>query len=184
MMEFWIPVMIVSVAACIAAATDICMFRVHNYLTFPLILTGLCYHATVGGMGGFTQSVLGAFFGLCILLFPYLLGLMGAGDVKLLAGVGAWLGLPITVVVFVVSSLVAGVYALVLIIMRGKIRQSLFTIKLLVYRIATLGIHLGKEEMVEILAEEPDRRLRVIPFGAMIPLGIAGAIMWLVSMGN
>ncbi len=184
MMELWIPLVVVSLAACIGATTDVRAFRVPNYLTFPLIFTGLCYHAVVGGTSGFTQSLMGALFGLCVLLAPYLLRLMGAGDVKLLAGVGAWLGLPITVVVFVVSALVAGIYAMVLILIRGKLRESLITIKLILYRIATLGILLGKEDMVELLAEQPDRRLRVIPFGAMIPLGIAGAVLWLVSINS
>ena len=97
---------------------------------------------------------------------------------KLMAGVGAWMGMSQTTHVFVVSSLVVGVYAVVLIIIRGKLRESWLSIKIIFYRLAALGLHLGKEDWVEELSLGADRRLRVIPFGAMVPLGVAGAVIW------
>jgi len=174
-----VPSLIVLVAACIGAVTDVWKFRVYNVLTVPLMLTGMTYHAVFGGWEGLTASSLGLLFGFGVLIVPYGLGLMGAGDVKLLAGVGAWLGMPIVVVVFVVSSLITGLYATILIICRGKLAESWLTIKMILYRFAVLGMYLGKEDLVEPLSVGVDRRLRVIPFGAMVPLGIVGALIWL-----
>jgi prepilin peptidase CpaA len=174
-----LPTVVVLIGTCVGAVTDVWKFRVYNALTFPLLASGLLYHGIVGGWAELESSSLGVCFGFAVLIVPYLLGLMGAGDVKLLAAVGAWLGLPLTISVFVISSLVAGVYAAILILYRGKIAESFSTIKLVLYRMACLGRHFGKEDLVETLSTGTDRRVRVIPFGAMIPIGVVGALLLL-----
>ncbi|NIL99151.1 MAG: hypothetical protein GTO62_19140 [Planctomycetales bacterium] len=175
----WLPKVIVLVAASIGATTDLWKYRVYNVLTIPLFFSGLVYHAIVGSGAGYLDAFLGALFGFAVLIVPYGLGLMGAGDVKLMAGLGAWLGLQSTIQVFVASSLIAGVYAVGLILLRGKLRESWLTLKLIFYRFALLGVHFGREDLVENLTVDKERRLRVIPFGAMVPLGIIGAYAWL-----
>jgi prepilin peptidase CpaA len=176
--QFWIPVGVVLIASCVAAITDIWKYRVYNVLTFPLLLTGVVYHAAIGGWGGLADSLLAVLFGFAILFVPYLLGLMGAGDVKLLAGVAAWLCLQLTLVAFVVTSLVAGIYAAALICYRGKIRESWDTMKLIFYRFAVMKVYFGKDDLVETYSTGVDHRLRVIPYGAMIPFGVVGAVVW------
>ena len=183
MTQTWIPLAVVLVAASVGAVTDVWKFRVYNALTIPLFLTGLAYHSAVGGSHGMTASLLGALFGFGVLFLPYALGLMGAGDVKLLAGVGAWVGFHGVFVIFVVSSLVAGVVALGLIIYRSKLKESLLTLQLIFYRFAALGRNFGKDDLVEDLVAGPDRRLRVIPYGATIPLGVIGAVIWFYYLG-
>jgi prepilin peptidase CpaA len=175
----WLPKIIVLVAASVGAATDLWKYRVYNVLTIPLFFSGLLYHVITGGWPGYMDAFLGALFGFAVLIIPYGLGLMGAGDVKLMAGLGAWLGLPSTIHVFVASALIAGVYAIVLIVLRGKLRESWLTLKLIFYRLALLGVHFGREDLVENLTVDNEHRLRVIPFGAMVPLGIVGAYFWL-----
>src|SRR5262245_3562129 len=119
-----LPIAITFVAVCIGAVTDVWKFRVYNVLTIPLLFGGIAYHAFSPSGSGLWNSLLGAAFGLGVLLLPYILGLMGGGDVKLLAGVGAWLGLRLTVSVFVASALVAGCYAIILIVIRGKLAEN------------------------------------------------------------
>ena len=148
-------------------------------MTLPLIVSGLVYHAVVGGSSGFATSVAGFAFGLGVLIVPWLLGLMGAGDAKLLAGVGAWLGLPATIVTFIAATAVTFVYASVLIIYRGKFRESFMLIKIIGYRFLALGSYFGKDDLLEQCCAGSDRRLRVIPFGAMVPIGIVSALLWL-----
>jgi prepilin peptidase CpaA len=175
----WLPKVIVLVAASVGAATDLWKYRVYNILTIPLFFSGLIFHAASGGRMGLSDAFLGALFGFAVLIIPYGLGLMGAGDVKLMAGLGAWLGLQSTIHVFVASALIAGAYAIVLILRRGKLRESWLTMKLIFYRMALLGVHFGREDLVENLTVDNEHRLRVIPFGAMVPLGIIGAYVWL-----
>lgn len=174
-----LPAIIALIAASVGAVTDVWKYRVYNVLTIPLFVTGLLFHGLLSGWSGLSASLTGALFGFAVLIVPYALGLMGAGDVKLMAGVGAWLGLSTTSLVFVASALIAGVYACALIFYRGKLRDSWLTIKLILFRFALLGMHFGREDLVEELSVGADRRLRVIPFGAMVPLGIIGAFLWI-----
>ena len=55
-------------------------------------------------MSGLGWSLVGTIVGLALLLPLYAIGGMGAGDVKLLAGVGAWVGPQVTAYAFCVSS--------------------------------------------------------------------------------
>ena len=174
----WVPVGIALTVASVAAVTDVVHFRVRNILTLPLIVSGLAYHAATGGWQGFTISAAGFAFGLGVLIVPWLMGLMGAGDAKLLAGVGAWLGLTGAIVTFIAASAVTCVYATILIIYRGELRKSLTLFKVIGYRFLALGTCFGKDDLVEQCFAGPERRLRVIPFGAMVPLGIVGALLW------
>src|SRR5262245_20276027 len=109
-----LPGMVVLLATLVAAATDLRQFKIYNKLTVPLLLSGLICHGLVGGAGQLSNSLLGMFVGCGILIPFYLMGGVGGGDVKLMAGVGAWLGGPLTFYVFVVAAVAGGVYALIL----------------------------------------------------------------------
>ncbi len=89
-----------------AAIVDARTRKIRNYLTFTLVLTGLAQsffpaHTTtpVMAIAGF-----GVGFGLTFLLFA--MGALGGGDVKLLSGVGAWLGPWPTLQVFMAAAIV------------------------------------------------------------------------------
>lgn len=107
-----------SVALLTASFTDIRSQRVYNWLTFPLILSGLAVHTVFGGLEGFKFSAAGFGLGFAFLAIPYFLGVMGAGDVKLMAGVGAWLGVSATAVAFLFTCLAGGIYALGVLLLR------------------------------------------------------------------
>jgi prepilin peptidase CpaA len=141
-----LPALVVLVAALAAAVTDLRAFKIHNLLTLPLLVSGLVYHAAVGGKPGLLDSFLGMLFGFGILFLFYLLGGMGGGDVKLMAGVGAWLGAPLTFVVFVASSLAAGVYALAVVLFTRSGRETWLNLKIVWFRVAAVGRHLGADD--------------------------------------
>lgn len=62
------------------------------------------------------QAALGLSAGCAVLLPFYLLGVMGAADVKVFAVLGAWCGLPALLGLWVVASIAAAVHALALIV--------------------------------------------------------------------
>jgi prepilin peptidase CpaA len=170
------PLAIVLIASLIAAVTDIWKFRVYNLLTFPLLLTGLAYHAWHGELG---SSLLGALFGFGALIVLHVLGGVGAGDVKLMAGVGAWLGAECTFIVFIASSLAAGVYASALVLLTGQWVETVTNLRILMLRLGNLGRYLGSDERMEIEVNRDDRRRRVIPFGAMVAIGVVATLFLL-----
>jgi prepilin peptidase CpaA len=122
--------------------------------------------------------MIGALFGFGVLLAFYVLGGMGAGDVKLMAAVGAWLGMPNTFYVFIASSLAAGAYALVLIFTHEKTRETWLNLQILWYRISAFGRYLGAEDSVETTLSQADRGGRVIPFAAMVAFGVVATFAW------
>jgi prepilin peptidase CpaA len=179
-----IPILIVLLSSLVAAATDVWKFKVHNLLTLPLLLSGILYHVLVSGSSeagwtvGLFNSLLGILCGAGILFLCYLMGGMGAGDVKLMAAVGAWLGFPLTFYVFVASSLAAGLYAVVLIVACGRVRQTWVNLQIIWHRLAAVGRHLGAEDRIEAEVDRDDRRRRIIPFAAMVAVGIILVAVW------
>jgi len=92
---FWV----VSIFAVVAAYIDGKELRVPNKLTFPMIIAGWIFCAVNPAAiqadswyGGLGYSLLGTTAGLCTLLPAYSIGGMGAGDAKMMAAIGAWLG--------------------------------------------------------------------------------------------
>ncbi|MGH7178840.1 MAG: A24 family peptidase [Tepidisphaeraceae bacterium] len=76
----------------IAAERDVRVRRIPNWLTFAMILSGLARPWLESGTPTPMQSALGFGLGLAVPFGLFCLNGLSAGDVKLLAGVGAWLG--------------------------------------------------------------------------------------------
>ena len=108
--ENW-SVWLVTVVLVLAAVIDGFELKVPNWVTFPFIVSGWLYSTLAFGWEGLGWSLLGTVMGLALLLPAYAIGGMGAGDVKLLAGVGAWVYGTHTVYAFAVSAVVGAVLA-------------------------------------------------------------------------
>ena len=105
----------------IAAGLDIRSRRIPNWLTCSATLFGVGYHTILNGGHGFLFGAEGLFLGLALLIVFYALGGMGAGDVKLLAAVGALLGPKGVFITFIFTALVGGIYAMVLLFFRFRL---------------------------------------------------------------
>jgi prepilin peptidase CpaA len=75
-----------------AALTDFRTYAIPNWLTGPALLIGLGLHTFFGQLSGFIFSLEGAIVGFGLFILFYSFGWMGAGDVKLFAAVGSFLG--------------------------------------------------------------------------------------------
>ena len=96
-----------------AAVTDCASRRIPNWLTYTLILGGLAHSLTAGATLGVGASLLGMLVGFGLTFVFFAVGAMGGGDVKLLTGVGAWLGPLGVLLVFVIEAVVGMVQAVV-----------------------------------------------------------------------
>lgn len=135
------PLWFISLAMIVAAVIDGWKLKVPNWLTFPLVLSGWTlgllhtFGLFVGatGAGDVWASLAGAALGFALLFPVYAVGGMGAGDVKMQMGFGAWigaffgfsLGLYIIFGAFCLAVVIGGVLALAMIVVRGNYRENL-----------------------------------------------------------
>jgi prepilin peptidase CpaA len=75
-----------------AVERDLHCQRIPNWLTFPACAAALVYGAWIGGMQGVLEALLGALAAFALLVLPYGIGALGAGDVKAAMALGAGLG--------------------------------------------------------------------------------------------
>lgn len=106
----------------VCAVTDLRRQRIPNWITLPLIIMGITVHSFSSGWSGFLFGVKGCGLGFLLFFVPYVLGGMGAGDVKLLSAVGAVTGPAGILQAFFYIAFIGGAYALLAIIRRQGLR--------------------------------------------------------------
>jgi prepilin peptidase CpaA len=120
----WVAAPVIALVT-LAAQADVRTRSIPNRLTFPALLLGLAVHAGVGGMDGLKASLAGMALAGGVLFPGYLLRWMGAGDVKLMAAVGAWIAFPQAVIAVLAAFVAGGVIAMVVAVRRGVLTQAL-----------------------------------------------------------
>jgi prepilin peptidase CpaA len=103
------------------AGCDLKTRRIPNYLTLSGVLGGVGFQLGYYGLPGFLDALAGLGLGFGLLLGPYLLGGMGAGDVKASAALGAWLGLGRAFALFVFTGLCGGLIVLAMFIWQRRL---------------------------------------------------------------
>jgi prepilin peptidase CpaA len=119
----WWPTLIV---LAVATVTDLRSHRIPNWLVVPFMAAGIMVSTWFHGWHGLGQSMGG--LGLGVLLFGFLfwMGGMGAGDVKLAAAIGTWIGPSQLFFALVVTAMAGGVIVLVWAAFGGFLKE-LFT---------------------------------------------------------
>jgi prepilin peptidase CpaA len=107
------------------AACDLRTRRIPNYLTLGGALAGLVFQLVYQGLPGLLDGLAGLALGFFLLLGPYLLGGMGAGDVKASAALGAWLGLRRAFALFVYMGICGGLIILAMWLWQGRLLAGL-----------------------------------------------------------
>ena len=111
--------------ALISGWTDWRSRRIPNWLTVPGFLLGVSLNVLAGGWGGLKTSLLGAGLGLLVLLPFVFLRSLGAGDWKLAGALGAFVGWEAMADLLMGSVFVAGIMAMVLVIYKGRFKQTM-----------------------------------------------------------
>jgi prepilin peptidase CpaA len=162
----------------IAAIWDIRTRRIPNWLTLSGVVLGVALNTFLFEIDGlwFSLKGLGVAFGVYFVL--YLLHAMGAGDVKLMAAVGAaagpgnWLG------ILVLTSVAGAIAGLLLVALKGRFRKTLGNLGII---ISSLGRGRAPYRDSPELDVSSDKAMR-LPHGALIALGtlgfLAAALRW------
>ena len=183
------PIAVVSFAMIVAAIIDGWKLKVPNALTFPLIISGwilglfntfqILHDSGIGGIGGsLTATALGF-----ALIFPvYAIGGMGAGDVKMQMGFGAWVGAYysfgqaqyIVLIAFCWGAIIGGIIAFFMILFRRQISTNILNTREILSDLATKSVD---ETEQKAAARKP--RMHLLPYGIPLCLGFLGYLAYL-----
>ncbi len=153
--------------ATIGGVTDYRSRRIPNWLTGPAFALGLVLHLVLGGWRDMATAGLAGLLAGGIFMVFFLAGGMGGGDVKLIAAVCCLAGFSHTVGILIATSLLGGVFAIVLALASHRLLETISNLR-------ALFAHHGREG----LQPHPDlnvkntARLR-LPYGIAIAAGTA-----------
>ena len=158
--------------ATVGAVKDALGRRIPNWLTYSGLIAALLVRIALGGWSELRAGLAGMLIAGGIFFLLFLLGGMGGGDVKLMAAVGAWVGLDQVGIFLMVSALAGGLLAAGYMLVHKQVFKTLRnTVELLRHHLTT-GI-------------EPHPILNVQQAGTLrLPYGVAIAIGTFYCVGN
>ena len=166
-----IPLTIITIG--FAGFWDLKTNRIPNLITMPAVVLGLIINTYYFGLQGLGNSLLGTVVGTLLLIIPFAVGGIGAGDVKLLAAVGALNGLQFVFSSFLYSAVIGGIIASAILTVKGQLYYVLLNI---LVALQNVSFHIFKRR--EKQSFKPITVGISFPYGIAILLGTVAAY-WL-----
>jgi prepilin peptidase CpaA len=143
---------------------DLWRYRISNRSVVLTLLLGLAWNTSSHLLSGATLGLLGILVGFGLLVPFYALGGLTAGDVKWLSALGAWYGPRGILGVFLLSSILLGVFCLVLIALRY--------IRMFRRTPGRVAIPTQTSAGIDDALRSEDRRLVLIPYAVPVAIGV------------
>jgi prepilin peptidase CpaA len=168
------PILVLLLAvAGTAAYYDLRYRRIPNALSVGGVCAGLLVHLVLSGWGGLARSAAGLGLAFAVYLLLYLAHAMGAGDVKLMAAVGAIAGPADWFRVAVLAWFAGAVLALLLVTARRRLRRTLWNVAFILREwMAGRPPYLTREDL-DVKSEQALR----LPHGLSIAAGVLAAVV-------
>lgn len=155
----------------LAAIFDLRTRRIPNWLCAAGFLAGLALHISLFRSAtiwiGAREAILGAGLALLIYIPLFALKAVGGGDVKLMAAVGCIAGPKAFIAIFLITAIVGGVMALLLILIKGRVAHTLRNVGILLTELMHGRAPHHAEEELDVTSEKGLR----LPHGCSIALG-------------
>ena len=175
------PIWFVTFTLVVAAVIDGFELKVPNWITFPMVFSGWIYSATfaqahfgIAWYEGLGWSLAGTIVGLLTLLPLYAIGGMGAGDVKLMAGIGAWVYVTHTLYAFAVSGIIGAVLAVIMVLYRKAWGKHQGQFWMILNEIMTVK----DPEKLATIAAKRKSSMMLLPYGIPIAMGTITYFAW------
>lgn len=171
----------VSLFCIVAAYIDGKQLKVPNAITFPMIIAGWLYSTIAYSMAGeawytgLGWSLAGTAIGLACLYPFYMIGGMGAGDVKMLAGIGAWVHCSDTFYAFCLTTIIGAAMSILMIVFSKSGRKHYAQFFTIFNEITTIR---NPEKLAEI-AKARKSSMRLLPYGIPIAIGTILHFAWM-----
>jgi prepilin peptidase CpaA len=151
----------------VAAVYDFRYRRIPNWLVLSGLLLGLIVNTFLFEWAGLGRSLLGVGLA-CLIYFPlYLLRGMGAGDVKLMAAVGAIVGWTAWIGIFFFTAIVGGMAAVALLASRSQLKRGFSSAGYLLVQLLSFRLPYARREDLDVKSEKSVK----LPHGVMIAWG-------------
>ena len=121
----------------VASWIDYSQRRVPNWLNLTLIILGFIVQAVFFGWTGMREGGLGLLTGFSLLIVPWLMRAMGAGDVKLMAAIGVFMGPWLTFVSFALGAVIGGITAVIMTVSTGRLRMAYANLGLIMVKMSS-----------------------------------------------
>jgi prepilin peptidase CpaA len=164
----------------VASVVDWRVRRIPNWLTFTLVLSGIAQSFMPQALCSPGQSLAGLAVGFALTFGLYMLGAVGGGDVKLLAGIGAWFGPQAALAVFAVEAVTGMVMAIAQAARQGKMQLLFKNSALVAVNLAHVG-DLGLEHV-----RQTGQACRSIdrPLPYAVPVTVSVVLLLAAGMGG
>jgi prepilin peptidase CpaA len=162
--------MVLALMLLVCLVTDLKKRKIYNLVLVSGLFFGIFYNLVTGGGQGLLQSSLGLSAGLGILIIPFALGGMGAGDVKLLAVIGSIKGPVYVFYTAVGMGLAGGIIALSILAYKKQLINTMANFfrgvwVMLISGFKVIEFNLNHEEII-------------FPYAVAIVAGAMGAFWW------
>lgn len=157
--------MVLLVMLLAAAVFDVRYRRIPNWLTVAGLILGIAMNTIIGRPeAGLVFSLVGFLVAFAVYATLYALHAMGAGDVKLMAAVGALVGWQRWFGIFFITALIGGVMALILVLARGRLKRTMFNVGFILSEMKSgRPAYLANEEL-----DVKNQKALGLPHGAVI----------------
>ncbi len=164
MLDVWI--LFIFVAICLY--TDLTKRKIYNSVILCGIIAALFINiAELSIKEGTIYTFYGLFTGIILLIFPFILGGLGAGDVKMLGMIGTFTGYQVVFQIFLASAVVGGVYSLIVMLMGRNLTSRMWKIIQGLYLFCVTRKTIYCSNLQEKDAEE-----NAIPYGVALSAGV------------
>ena len=141
--------------------------RVPNWLNAAILVAGLVAQAAFNGVEGAYQGMLGSLVGFAVLIVPWCMHAMGAGDVKLMAAIGMWFGPWMTCISFGLGAMIGGAIAVIMIVSTGRARLAMGNMKLILFKLQSRQTAFGDFGSARSFGETS----QLLPYGVPLTIG-------------
>jgi prepilin peptidase CpaA len=153
-----------------AAVYDVRFRRIPNWLTLTGIVLGFGLNAFLDyqrPLDGLKRSAMGLALAFGVYFILYLIHAMGAGDTKLMAAVGAIVGPGDWFGIFILTALIGGLFALILLLARGRVRKTFWNVAFLMNELGHARAPFMKREELDVKSP----KALTLPHGFTICVG-------------
>lgn len=148
--------------------TDLKERKIYNrHIMAGLLCAGLLNVWQLGFRAGFKFTIGGLAVGILLLFIPFLLGVLGAGDVKMLGMIGAFSGVPLVIYILLAGAVCGGVLAVYKMVRTGRFFKRLRRLPVEFY----CAIFTRTTVHLQNLDDEKDDS-GTIPYGVALALGV------------